>query len=153
MADWKFLNVLQFSIGFKGTILDGLAEKYLVFPTEEDCAKLCNEAYQTLKNHYETIYKNDKEALIKISEIMKDPPKLISSGGSGTYHTPSEYDPGHSRHMFSNIIWKYQRIQKLEDEILEKQAIERMKAELDEKKKLLKSEQHVNCSKCPTCNK
>ncbi len=158
MADWKFLNVLHMSYGFKGTILDGIADKYLVFPTEEDCVKLCEEAHEILKNHYETMYRDDKESLAKVQDILKNKPKLaerhISSPHMTTVVQPSKYDPdGHNGWLFGNVIWNYKRLQKLDDEIIEKKALELMKAQLEEQKRLLKSHQHVDCSKCPTCNK
>jgi hypothetical protein len=155
MADWKFLNVLQMSYGFKGTILDGVADKYLVFPTEEDCVKLCEEAHEILKNHYETIYRDDKESLAKVQKILENKPKLnrINPSSYGNYHTPSRYDQHGNSQMFGNIIWHYKLLQKIDDEIIEKKALELMKAQLEEQKRLLKSHQHVDCSKCPTCNK
>jgi hypothetical protein len=157
MADWKFLNVLQFSYGFKGTILDGIADKYLVFPTDEDCLKLCEKAHDILTKHYENLYKTDKESLLKAQEILKRNPKFPER--IGTHYQPivpqlpSKYDPDDKSILFRQVIWNYKALQKLEDEILEKQTMECMKKEIEEQKKLLKSQQVVDCSKCPTCKK
>ncbi len=154
MADWKFLNVLQMSYGFKGTILDGVADKYLVFPTEEDCVKLCEEAHEILKNHYETVYRDDKESLAKVQDILKNNKEFLDKTfkniNMSSRNIVSDFTYGYA---FGNFIWNYKRLQKLDDEIIEKKALELMKAQLEEQKKLLKSQQHVECSTCPTCNK
>jgi hypothetical protein len=158
MADWKFLNVLQFSYGFKGTILDGLADKYLIFPTEDDCLKLCLEAYNILKTQYESQYGNDKELLKKVQTILGDEPKLgtFNPHSAGSYVTASQYDERNSRHMFAKIIYAYKQLQKIEDDILEKQLQELMKKELEEQKRLLRQKHEMDkclLNRCPSCNK
>lgn len=153
-GDWQFSNVLKCSYGFKGTILDGLADKYLIFPTDEDCLNLCLEYYSIMKCHYEEKYKDDKDNLSKVKKILEITPKFTNNRSMNFHY--ATYDPYRNSQIFNTIIYQYKQLEKIEDDILEKQAQEILKKQVEEQKRLLKQKHEIdNCllNRCPTCNK
>ena len=157
MEDAIFLNILQCSVGWKGTILDGIADKYIIFPTEQDGLNMCQEAHVALTRHYETLYMNEKDTLDKVKTVLsQNVPELknITASQRGTYYTVSSYDPNGNRMMFRKIIYCYKQLQKIENDILEKKLLDQFKAEMEIKKQLIKTELKAQeCASCPVCKK
>ena len=152
MEDYTFVNVLQCSMGWKGTILDGIADKYLIFPTGEDGLRMCKEAHSILTRHYVDEYTGDKESLEKVKCILESNKPTIENYNPTAFSR--EYDPNGNRTMFRTIIYCFKQLQQIEKDIIEQRLIDQMRMELKEKREREKAELHAKqCSACPTCKK
>jgi hypothetical protein len=138
-----FLALLQFSYAYKYTILDGIVDKHMVYPGPDQTRAVYNEALEILKNYCSKKFNGNKEAFDKLQPDINRCYEIVKEGRDKTI----DYSFGDQYHMsikFNRLRALYNAILKLEDEILEKQAQEKIREQIEEQKRLLKREQEMN---------